>query len=126
MAFWTLECMATFRTGFYRHGGLETRPAHVAKRYLRTWFLFDAGLLAIDVASLSTVFLSNSLDGDRTSRSTGVLRILKAARFLRLAALLRMARVSNHMQRIKFRTNSGSWAEVVVAVLLDIRAKRTA
>ena len=48
LVFWTLDIPLHFRTGFYKHGELEMRPAAIAVKYLKSSFVIDLALVFAD------------------------------------------------------------------------------
>ena len=46
--FWSADILVNFNTAVYHHGRLETSKAVIASQYLRSWFVFDVGLVTLD------------------------------------------------------------------------------
>jgi len=87
--FWTADLGLNFLTAFYVKGELVARPAAIAKRYFRTWFLFD--FLGISGDWTSVAFESLASGSGKSSR-VRLIRLVKVARLLRIIRVIRMLR----------------------------------
>jgi hypothetical protein len=98
-AFWTVDIMLNFSTGFISSEGLlEMRKDKVVQHYTRTWFVPD---LVITIFDWSSLILSTS--------SSGILRFGKAAsRSLRAMRLLRMPKLNAAFNQMLGAMNSES------------------
>lgn len=82
--FWTLDFPASLCTGYVRADGIVERRCHkVAKRFLKTWFLFD--IIMICVEWLELIWSgSNGMGFLKYGRSSRAFRIVRMVRLLRL------------------------------------------
>lgn len=99
--FWTVDIALTFRTGYYWRGRLMMQPAAIAKRYVRTWLLFDVLIVLPEWAAL----LANTVVAPVT-----ILRVVRLVRFLRL---LRVAKVQRIWHDVMSRINSPALSMVL-------------
>ena len=86
VAFWICDIILTFQTGYSEQGDLVVDRKSIARRYLKTWFLPDVIVTAVDVAiefGLGSRF--------ETSGVTRVLRLLRLLRVVRLGKVTRFA-----------------------------------
>ena len=74
--FWGLDIVASFLTAVYVNDILRYRLRDIARSYLRSWFVFDALMLTVDLVA--------SLVQDVDDRLGGVLRATRARRMFRL------------------------------------------
>ena len=74
--FWGLDIVASFLTAVYVNDILRYRLRDIARSYLRSWFVFDALMLTVDLVA--------SLVLDVDDRLRGVLRATRARRMFRL------------------------------------------
>merc|ERR1712154_712641 len=92
MLFWTLDVPASFFVAFYAEDGhLEDRPAAIALRYLKGWFVPDILLVCNDW--LSTMFVMIE-DGTKDSDKMSFFRMAKFARLGRNLRNLRLLRIA--------------------------------
>jgi len=98
LLFWTIEIIFNFRTGVFEHGELEMRPSIIARHYMETFFFIDLLTVIGDWASMA-VYLSVYFFAD-VSGLFDILRFTKASRFLKLVGILRMSRMSEHLDRL--------------------------
>mmetsp|Transcript_72895 Transcript_72895/g.202238 ORF Transcript_72895/g.202238 Transcript_72895/m.202238 type:complete len:803 (-) Transcript_72895:123-2531(-) len=82
--FWTLDIATSFFTGTVaKDGAVHTNFWCCAWKYLRTWFLFDVCIVALDWFEL-LLGASEAFKVLRVGRSSRVLRMLRMIRLLRL------------------------------------------
>jgi len=84
-AFWTLNIPMNFITSFYVDGLVEMRPAHIAARYVRRWFVPDLILVCIDWG----ISLQPGFGGPSSSPVRTVLRLILFVRLLRIIGIYR-------------------------------------
>merc|ERR1712054_490365 len=72
--FWNFDIVSSFFTGYYTEGELVMQPRRIACHYLKTWFAFDAFVVATD-------WFIFSLDQKEDNSSAGVARVVKGIRF---------------------------------------------
>ena len=55
LCFWSFDIFVSFSTGHYRQsdGEFESRPAQVAQKYVKSWFLPDVAIVLADVITLA-------------------------------------------------------------------------
>lgn len=99
LAFWTIDMLASARTGYFDQGHLVLEQHKIAKRYFRTWFSLDLTIILVDFASLHLILLEGP-----DSRIIGIFRFAKWGRILRLAGMLRVMRCADIVERILDRT----------------------
>jgi len=79
-AFFFLDILANFRTAFVNDNGVhDTLPAHIARNYLRSWFLIDF------VSTAPIEYLAGS--ASKMARLIRLFRILKLFRLFKLKRL---------------------------------------
>jgi hypothetical protein len=88
--FWTLDIGISFLTATQRSGELIFDLRVIRRDYLKTWFLPDAAIVLCDWLTLAVL------------KSTGwrLLRFAKLGRFLRLAAIFRMTKISRVIEGV--------------------------
>jgi len=89
--FWTVDLIFTFFKGYYHHGIIEMRPVRVWEHYLKTWFLLDFVIVAVDWVLL---FLFTGVDDT-------VVILLRMRRILRLARILKVSKVDRILSTIR-------------------------
>ncbi|CAE7244467.1 KAT1 [Symbiodinium natans] len=105
MLYWTIDIGASAQTGFYENGLLVQSPSRALAHYVRTWFLFDVGVVTFDWVMLV-------LEGSTTSQSSLALRsigtsmgvggrVLRVARVVRIVRLLRLVKLQNLLQVVE-------------------------
>jgi len=87
--FWSFDLVCMFFTGFVRDGVVEMRLEHIAMRYLKSWFLLDITVVAVDWCFILPWLI---LEAGSASGSN-LLRALKTARALRGLRLLSLTRI---------------------------------
>lgn len=88
--YWTTEVPFSFLVGYYENGVLELRPRLTANRYLKSWFIPDMTLLALEWTLIVMQATVNHTEERLALFSAGrVLRLLRFARLLRLLKLHR-------------------------------------
>lgn len=95
--YWTLDIGVSFITGVFVNSQLIVRLWTIAERYVKTWFLFDAAMVALQWTT-------------QPEDAADIVRYLRMARYCRL---LRFAKIDQHMKSILDRTNSVSAILVV-------------
>jgi len=83
--FWTIDIVMGFLQGFQDQGKVEKRPAQIALRYFKGWFVPDFLIVAVDWV----MFFTKGSDD-----VASVARIGKAARMVRIIRMLRLLRLS--------------------------------
>lgn len=84
-AFWLLDMLLNVLVGVEVNGKVELRPAILACRYFRTWFILDLLVVSLDAVLISL----EALLGDQGAEAG-----LKSARFLRTLRMLRLVRLA--------------------------------
>mmetsp|Transcript_45274 Transcript_45274/g.79710 ORF Transcript_45274/g.79710 Transcript_45274/m.79710 type:complete len:1031 (-) Transcript_45274:51-3143(-) len=110
MLFWTFDMGLSFLTGYFNHGQLVLKRSSVAQRYLRTWFIPDAIIVALDWTMRVLTYTTNA--DEESSRLVRTMRIVRFGRALRLVRLLKITRVLHALQE---RIDSQS-----VSVVMDV------
>lgn len=112
-----VDVAVTFNTGFFKNGIFITTRSLIAKRYVRTWLLFDV----ISAFPIDWVF-EQPLSTTSTSsvRETTVLRMVKVGRLLKLLRLVRVVRVKMHLVRVSQKFKSGTLEVIFRAFYLLI------
>jgi len=96
--FWTFDMVTSFFTGFYSSSGEVEMKFHlIAKRYLMSWFPIDATIIGLDCSTILLSYVSGEAQG---TSGTGLLRLAKASRMLRVVAVLRCARFTDIITRM--------------------------
>jgi len=100
-----VDVAVTFNTGFFENGIFITTRRLIAKRYLRTWLLFDM----VSAFPYDWIF-EQPLDTSSGSsmRGPAVMRIVKIGRLLKSLRLVRVARVQMHLVRVSQKLTSGT------------------
>ncbi|CAJ1352762.1 unnamed protein product, partial [Effrenium voratum] len=83
LIYWSLDILVNFNTAIYVQGGLETSRNAIALKYLRSWLVFDAALVILDLVNAT-----GEMAGD-----LGTLRSLRVVRALRLLRLLKVSKL---------------------------------
>lgn len=100
-AYWSMDMVASFFTGYQQAVFIEMDPQKIAIHYFKGWFVMDFVLVAADC--LATVLLSDSASVLRVGK--GLLRGMRAVRLLRLVKLRRViADISDRMPSEHMRT----------------------
>lgn len=117
--FWTTDIAASFFTGTYTKSVPVMEFKIVARRYIRSWFLFDIFIVTIGWGSIAMESMTSigSLQMARAARTARFFRIL---RYLRLARLLRIVKSVQFFEVLQARANSDS--SLFVLVLLKLTA----
>eukprot|EP00913_Durusdinium_trenchii_P035466 g33191.t1 len=89
--FWSIDIPITCNTAVYINGEIKKNRCMVLWTYLRTWFLFDASLVTLDILTLV------ALSPDSEMRFLRQFRILRALRLLRL---LKMSKFNILLQEL--------------------------
>jgi len=85
-AFWTIDIVVNFRTGYVRTDGIVvTNPYKVSRRYCRRAFALDFTVVVADICDLTIGYGSPGTSPEVQK----VLRFLKVIRFFRIARKLR-------------------------------------
>jgi len=96
--YWSLDMLITFRLAFHQKDGtLVIQTSLIAKRYLKSWFVFDIFVLFVDAISIL------KLDESQILRIGTLFRTLRVLRFLRL---LRLAKLKSMLSEIRMRIDS--------------------
>lgn len=100
-----VDVAVIFNTGFFENGIFITTRRQIAKRYLRTWLLFD-----VVSAFPYDWFFEQPLETSSSSslRGPAVLRMVKIGRLLKSLRLVRVARVKMHLVRLSQKLRSGT------------------
>eukprot|EP00927_Polykrikos_kofoidii_P071823 TRINITY_DN6802_c1_g1_i1.p1 TRINITY_DN6802_c1_g1~~TRINITY_DN6802_c1_g1_i1.p1 ORF type:complete len:609 (+),score=68.53 TRINITY_DN6802_c1_g1_i1:102-1928(+) len=83
-AYWTVDIFLSFTTAIFVEGNLCTDSKTIILAYLKSWFLFDAGLIAAQWA----IFVIED-PASRVSR-LGALKYIRVTRFSRIIRMLKM------------------------------------
>eukprot|EP01044_Picomonas_judraskeda_P001146 COSAG03_NODE_63_length_15223_cov_32.095940_5_plen_939_part_00 len=111
--FW-FDIVLNFRTGYYdRHGQLVIDQKKIAVKYLTSWF-------PIDVVSCLPVMYIEMLIYGAEGRARPDLIALKTFRLLRMAKLLRLARIKALLARLENRYKALAQCERVVKICFFI------
>ncbi|OLQ08616.1 Potassium/sodium hyperpolarization-activated cyclic nucleotide-gated channel 2 [Symbiodinium microadriaticum] len=86
--FWNADFVLAFLTGYYEKGTLILKPWRTACHYVKTWMLFDLGLISMDWAFFVIDLQSNGAEDD-WSRALRMLRFLRLLRIVRAVKLRR-------------------------------------
>eukprot|EP00929_Paragymnodinium_shiwhaense_P059838 TRINITY_DN29938_c0_g1_i1.p1 TRINITY_DN29938_c0_g1~~TRINITY_DN29938_c0_g1_i1.p1 ORF type:complete len:620 (+),score=132.78 TRINITY_DN29938_c0_g1_i1:112-1971(+) len=86
--FWSCDMVMSFLTGYMtQEGFLEMQPQRIVRRYLTTWFFFDAALVSSD-------WMDTILGGGESLGYAQITRSSRSSRIIRMIRLLRIARMS--------------------------------
>lgn len=109
-AFWLVDILLNFITGYYLHGELVTAPRKVVLRYLRSWFFLDIIVVGVDWMSMIV------MQGGKTWK---LLRFAKLGRLLRILTMLRLLRIFQIGEQMfeEVMTNFSEGAKVSVTFL---------
>eukprot|EP00928_Gymnodinium_smaydae_P048375 TRINITY_DN32330_c0_g1_i1.p1 TRINITY_DN32330_c0_g1~~TRINITY_DN32330_c0_g1_i1.p1 ORF type:complete len:941 (+),score=66.85 TRINITY_DN32330_c0_g1_i1:68-2824(+) len=97
-AFWTLDLLMSFQTGYFQHGTLVMEPRKVRRRYLRTYFGADLLLVVLDFLNL---LVHIALDGLTGSSAIRLARLAKITRVLRLLKIVRISHLGERVNQLK-------------------------
>jgi len=101
--FWSADILVNFNTAVYHHGRLETSKAVIASQYLRSWFVFDVGLVTLDwVVGVQPPTNTGELSSLRSLRVIRALRLLRLLKAGRLRDILQELVASTGRQSILF------------------------
>eukprot|EP00928_Gymnodinium_smaydae_P080193 TRINITY_DN63941_c0_g1_i1.p1 TRINITY_DN63941_c0_g1~~TRINITY_DN63941_c0_g1_i1.p1 ORF type:complete len:882 (+),score=83.16 TRINITY_DN63941_c0_g1_i1:33-2648(+) len=95
--FWCFDMCCSFLTGYMAGNVVEMRFTHIARRYLKSWFIVDAGLLALDIVDVA---LENGTDGRHR-----LLRLVRLGRVIRVLSLFRSGRIARVIDEFEYRLN---------------------
>jgi hypothetical protein len=116
LIYWTQDILLTFNTGFYSdYSLLNLQRGAIAKRYLRSWFLFDFMLVAVDwleIIQKATGTSSVAGGGMGAARAGRVARVMRVVRLLRLMRLAKLRRLLFEIQNLI----DSEWLSVTFAV----------
>jgi hypothetical protein len=90
-AFWMLDLLMQFRTGYYRDGSLEMRAEFITRNYLKGWFALDFAVLTLDIGSILVNLFVSSIGDDLVVMT--LVRMAKVMRVLRLISFVRVHRL---------------------------------
>lgn len=97
--YWTLDIGLSFLTGTFVNSQLVLQFWAIARRYLRTWFLFDASLMILQWTTLP------DSSGDASPNHANLVRYIKVMKYVRL---LRFAKFDRLLTSVLERLNSAS------------------
>lgn len=104
--FWVMDMPVTMNTAVYKNGEIRKRRRVVMCTYLKTWFLFDTAMIALDVLTILALSPDSALSAVRS------FRIMRAMRLLRL---LKMSKFNNLLQEVAASTGR-QWLILVMAI----------
>ncbi|CAE6961543.1 KCNH5 [Symbiodinium natans] len=97
LIFWSMDIIMNFNTAFYSNGTLRVRRREIARNYISSWLLFDAGVVALDFFG----FVSDSQGEDAnyvsSFRTARILRVLRALRVVRIVKASRLNVMAENM-----------------------------
>mmetsp|Transcript_31365 Transcript_31365/g.73159 ORF Transcript_31365/g.73159 Transcript_31365/m.73159 type:complete len:1088 (+) Transcript_31365:133-3396(+) len=103
--YWTIFIILKFFTGYYESGELRMSRIEVAKRYMRSTFLFDASLTVMDW----TMIILRQESADRN---------LRLLRLVRMVKIFRMARVWELVETlVEHYARAGGRSKLVVYLI---------
>ncbi|CAE6941507.1 AKT5 [Symbiodinium sp. CCMP2456] len=99
--YWVLDLPASFLTAVYINDVLHTSFADVARAYLKSWFVFDALMLAPEVVVFVNAF--SPMEGVEMddAAASGLLRALRARRLMKVVRFVRILRFRKAMLVLK-------------------------
>jgi len=106
---WTLDMLFSFFQGYNHRGVVEMRPTKTACAYLRSWFLLDFTLVALDWATLLMTALTSAFGFARSAKTLRISRIFRLIRLTRVCRLPKVLKVSNDVQHT---TNSDTFQTI--------------
>eukprot|EP00931_Biecheleriopsis_adriatica_P072966 TRINITY_DN47344_c0_g1_i1.p1 TRINITY_DN47344_c0_g1~~TRINITY_DN47344_c0_g1_i1.p1 ORF type:complete len:975 (-),score=184.23 TRINITY_DN47344_c0_g1_i1:59-2947(-) len=115
---WTVDILMSFIRGVTDSGAVDMRPSKIARRYLRSWFVLDVGVVSIDWALIG---LNSSADMEflRMLRGRIVLRMLRIFRLVRIMKLVN--KDNSFLKNFAIDENSkamGSVLQLLCAIVL--------
>eukprot|EP00931_Biecheleriopsis_adriatica_P036359 TRINITY_DN20949_c0_g1_i1.p1 TRINITY_DN20949_c0_g1~~TRINITY_DN20949_c0_g1_i1.p1 ORF type:complete len:1323 (-),score=258.84 TRINITY_DN20949_c0_g1_i1:57-3953(-) len=122
LMYWLGDIYMNFCTGFYNSGRLVVKRRLIAFHYFRTWFVFDALLVAIDIATAVSEFGNMSAAGEAGEDDDGAAAVLRSVRSfrvlrgMRLLRLLKMSRLTAVIEEASVAVGR-QWLVLVVAIV---------
>lgn len=112
--YWTFDMPTSFLVGYavQDKGIIEMRVRKIAWNYLRSWFVLDITIVAIDW----TLNILEWTSGSRGSDGLSFFRIGKAVRFLRLLRLLRLLKAHGRLNELLEHVQS-EFSVIVIGIL---------
>jgi hypothetical protein len=95
-AYFVVDIIANFRTAYYdtSSGHLIINPSKIARRYIRSWLIVDV------LSCMPVVYIDLIVNGTETGSKAGTeVKLFKGLRLLRLAKMLRLARIKKSIER---------------------------
>eukprot|EP00930_Biecheleria_cincta_P025541 TRINITY_DN18173_c0_g1_i1.p1 TRINITY_DN18173_c0_g1~~TRINITY_DN18173_c0_g1_i1.p1 ORF type:complete len:1188 (-),score=174.80 TRINITY_DN18173_c0_g1_i1:40-3177(-) len=108
--YWFVDMMLSFVTAIFSRGVLVYDKVVIAKKYTKSWFLFDITLLSIDCVMLSS--------GSTAADSAGTTRVARLFRLIGIVRLLRMVRLNKMLYFAEDFTGMSLEQEARLAVQL--------
>mmetsp|Transcript_88761 Transcript_88761/g.286844 ORF Transcript_88761/g.286844 Transcript_88761/m.286844 type:complete len:746 (+) Transcript_88761:128-2365(+) len=90
IAYWSLDLISNFFTGFHKDLAVIYHPVKVAMHYIKGWFFCDVMIVLVDVV----ILISTHSKGDSTPDASSIVGATRLARMLRIARVLRLVRVA--------------------------------
>jgi len=94
LVFWTMDIIATFFTGYERHGEVIMRRKYIALNYIGGMFFVDFTIVSVDMffslLKLTDVEISFGIGSENLPRLARAFRILRIYRLTKLKKLRRM------------------------------------
>lgn len=91
LAFWSIDMVLNFSTGFFRYGEMVMERREIAKHYVGSYFILDISLILSDI--IGNVF--TGVDSSGTSSA----RLVKIGRLFRVTSFSRLARQITFVQK---------------------------
>jgi len=108
--FWTMDLLASFRTGFIVGSAVEMRPRQIAIHYCKTWLLIDLLIVSIEWVSRFAGLVS----------SASLLRSSRVLKLIRFVKLMRLAKMSSVWHLLHEQLNSNVLHLCITMVSLTV------
>lgn len=113
-SFWTLDIPLSFLTGYQNSDGtLVMQPGIVARKYFKTWFLLDIGLVLLDWVEICLGSLGGDLGAARMGK---IMKSLRMLRTFRIGKIIRTVKLPESLSSLVLLIKSDSW-KITTSVL---------
>jgi len=114
--FWVLDIVVNLVSGFHTMGLTEMRPAKVARRYLRKWFMADVIVVALDVTLQA--MQAGIVDFVGFVRLGKIVRLSRLFRLLRLVRMMKMPAILEKLAEHVHSETVHTWIDIMKALAI--------
>jgi len=119
-AFWSMDLVVTFFTGYHDAGVVVGLPTQIAWRYITRGFVIDAGVVLVDWFTIASenVEASGILDVARLSKVIRMVRLLRILRLLRVMKFVALSAKFTDMVAMAMSHGQAIWEFMGIVKLL--------